>query len=140
MPLTSTKSLKFNEVVSYIEKLPLNSVRLIMDNYAKNHIVSLEDELNHLTMTDFQKRLETVGVNILCPVCKTRHFVKNGIRKHTQRYRCKLCNTQFTPFSKTILEKTKWHWDIWVKVLEMTINNYSLNRMQRVLEKDFGCM
>ena len=107
MPLASTKSLKFNEVVSYIEKLPLNSVRLIMDNYAKNHIVSLEDELNHLTMTDFQKRLETVGVNILCPVCKTRHFVKNGIRKHTQRYRCKLCNTQFTPFSKTILEKTK---------------------------------
>lgn len=58
----STKSLKFNEVVSYIGKLSLNSVRVIMDNYAKNHNVSFEAELNHLTMTDFQKRLEAVGV------------------------------------------------------------------------------
>lgn len=78
MSLASTKSLKFNEVVSYIEKLPLNSVRLIMDNYAKNHKVSLEDDLNHLTMTDFQKRLEAVGANILCPICKTRHYVKTA--------------------------------------------------------------
>lgn len=68
MPLTSSKSLKFNEVVSYIEKLLLNSVRLIIDNYAKNHKVSLDDDFSHLTMTDFQKRLEAVGVNILCPV------------------------------------------------------------------------
>jgi len=44
------------------------------------------------------------------------------------------------PVSKNILEKTKWHWDIWVKVLEMSINNYSLYRMQRVLEKDFECI
>ena len=132
--------MKFNEVVSYIEKLSLDSVRVIMDNYAKNHNVSFEAELNHLTMTDFQKRLEAVGVNVLCPVCKTNHFVKNGTRKHTQRYKCKLCGTQFTPFSKTILEKTKWSWEIWVKVLEMTINNYSLNKMQRVLEHDYHCI
>lgn len=130
--LGSTKPLKFNEIVSYIEKLSLNSVRVIMDNCAKNHNVSFEAELNHLTMTDFQKRLEAVGVNVLCPVCKTKHFVKNRTRNHTQRYKCKLCGTQFTPFSKTILEKTKWSWDIWDKILEMTINKYFLNEMQKI--------
>ncbi len=93
----STKSLKFNEVVSYIEKLSLDSVRVIMDNDAKKHNVSFEDELNHLIMTDFQKRLEAVEVNVLCPVCKIKHYVKNGTRNHTQRYKCKLCKTQFTP-------------------------------------------
>lgn len=44
-----------------------------------------------------------------------------------------------TSVFKTILEKTKWSWDIWVKVLEMAINNYSLNKVQRVLEHDYHC-
>lgn len=42
-------------------------------------------------------------------------------------------------FLGTILEKTRWHWDIWAKVLETTINNYSLSDMINVLEKDYGC-
>ncbi len=49
------------------------------------------------------------------------------------------CSTKFTHFTDTIFEKTHWHWDIWIKVLEMTLNNYSLQDMVNVLEKDYSC-
>ena len=82
-----------NDVVSYIEKLPYASFQKIINHYTKNHKVTFDNELNELTMNDFQKRLEALGINTSCPVCKSSKVVKNGTRKHTQRYRCKLCNT-----------------------------------------------
>lgn len=42
-------------------------------------------------------------------------------------------------FTNTILEKTKWHWDIWVKVLNMLINDTSILDMKETLEKDYSC-
>ncbi|WP_418884576.1 transposase, partial [Blautia hydrogenotrophica] len=54
-------------------------------------------------------------------------------------YCCKSCSVQFTVFSGTILERTRCHWDIWIKVLEMIINSYSLPDMINVLEKEYGC-
>ena len=42
-------------------------------------------------------------------------------------------------FTDTVLEKTKWHWDIWIKVLEITLNSYSLNDIKTVLVNDYGC-
>jgi hypothetical protein len=38
------------------------------------------------------------------------------------------------------LEKTKWHWDIWIAVLNMIINSFSLNQMQNLLVRDYGCI
>lgn len=92
-------------------------------------INSLESELNDL------------DINCTCSKCKSKIIVKNGKRPNgIQEYKCKECNTKFTKFTDTILEKTRWHWDIWIKVLKMSINNYSLKKMKNVLEKDFDCI
>ena len=38
------------------------------------------------------------------------------------------------------MEKTRWHWDVWIKVLELTLNNYSIEKIMNVLEKDYHCI
>ena len=60
-------------------------------------------------------------------------------KNNIQQFKCKEFNRRFTRFTDTILEKTRWHWDIWIKVLEMTINSYSIHDMINVLTKDYGC-
>ena len=47
---------------------------------------------------------------------------------------CNDCNSLFSLFTGTILEKTKWHWDIWIAVLNMTINSFSLKEMRSKLK------
>lgn len=87
-----------------------------------------------------ESKLNELNLNCQCPKCKLSIIVKNGKRPNgIQEYKCKDYKTKFTKFINTILEKTKWHWDIWVKVLEMTINNFSIKKMVNVLEKDYGC-
>jgi len=77
---------------------------------------------------------------VLVLKCNSSLKVKNGKRKNgIQEYKCKECGTKFTAFTNTILEKTRWHWDIWIKVLEMTINNLSIKKMVNILENDYGC-
>ena len=96
-----------------------------------------------LVTNSLETKLHNLKVNCTCPKCKSSIIVKNGKRPNgIQEYKCKDCGTKFTKFTKftnTILEKTRWHWDIWVKVLEMTINNFSIKKMVNVLERDYGC-
>ena len=93
-----------------------------------------------LVTNSLETKLHNLKVNCTCPKCKSSIIVKNGKRPNgIQEYKCKDCGTKFTKFTNTILEKTRWHWDIWVKVLEMTINNFSIKKMVNILEKDYGC-
>jgi len=80
-----------------------------------------------------------MGVNQHCPKCGPGKIVKNGKRNHIQRYKCMDCGTQFTLFTDTIMEKTKWDWNIWVEVMRLTLNNTSIAEMKHILAKDFGC-
>lgn len=96
--------------------------------------------MDMLVTLNLQDRLEKLGINSTCPKCKSAIKIKNGKRPNgIQEYKCRDCNTKFTLFTNTVLEKTRWHWDIWIKVLEMTLNNYSINRMVNVLENDYKC-
>jgi len=50
---------------------------------------------------------------VLVLKCNSSLKVKNGKRKNgIQEYKCKECGTKFTAFTNTILEKSRWHWDI----------------------------
>lgn len=135
MPKTK---ISFDELLEVLEKLPYKQFKEAVEYYSKYNKANFEEEMDALVSHNFQTRFEKLRINAACPKCGSINFVKNGKRKYTQRYRCNECNNRFTLFTDTILEKTKWHWDIWVKVLQMTINDFSILEIKNVLEKDYG--
>lgn len=133
------RQITFDEVLSFIDTLPYNKFKEVVEHYSDNNSTNFDTELEMLVSLNFQRRLENLGVNKECPNCSSTHIKKYGKRKYIQVFKCKECSTKFTLFTNTILEKTHWHWDIWIKVLEMTINSYSIDSMINVLEMDYGC-
>ncbi|MCB2358602.1 hypothetical protein [Clostridium estertheticum] len=101
--------------------------------------MNLKKEIDVIVTLNFQQRLEILKINSKCLRCNSQIIVKNGKENYVQRYRYKGCGKFFALFTNVVLEKTKWHWDIWIKVLKMTLNNYSLNVMKTVLVNDYGC-
>lgn len=134
------RELDFSEVLTYLEKFPYNRFREVVYHYASHTKTNFESELEDMVTLNFQQRLEKLQVNSSCTKCNSGNVVKNGKKKRIQRYKCNDCNSRFTLFTGTVLEKTKWHWDIWIAVLNMTINSFSLKKMENVLEKDYGCV
>lgn len=129
--------LKHGDVLKYIEKLPYATFKDVAIHYANNHSIDVNADLDNIITTDFQKRLEKLEINNVCPECGAKHIMKYGKRNQVQRYRCKKCNHQFSLFSNTILEKTKFHWDTWITVMELTLNGYSLNEIRHKLVEDY---
>ena len=136
----SKRELTFDEVLSYLEKLPYNRFKEAVNHYSIHTNANLEKEMDVMVTLNFQQRLEKLKINSICPCCNSQIIVKNGKRNYVQRYKCQECGKAFTLFTNTVLEKTKWHWDIWIKVLEMTLNSYSLKAMKTVLINDYGCI
>lgn len=134
------KKLTLDDILSAIDSLPYNDFRKVVKRYADATASDFESDMERISVIDFEKRLNKLGVNNCCPKCGSVAFNKVGKRNHIQVYRCKDCGSKLTAFTGTILEKTKWHWDIWIKVLEMTINSYSVQDMVTVLEQDYGCV
>jgi transposase-like protein len=133
------RQITFDEVLSFIISLPYIKFKEVVKQYTENNKTDFETDLEMMVSLNLQQRLEILGINKQCPKCGTLNIVKNGKKKYIQTYKCKECSTKFTLFTNTILEKTRWHWDIWIKVLEMTLNEYSIDSMINVLEKDYGC-
>lgn len=87
-----------------------------------------------------EQHLAALGVNNACPGCGSIAVVHNGVNNAgIQRLRCQDCGKSFTRFTGTLLEKSRFPWEVWVEVLRMTLNDDSLEDMQVRLERDFGC-
>ena len=129
-----------NEITDFLNTLSFNDFKNIVEQYSNKNNANFDTQMETMVTMSLQSRLNKLGVNCTCPKCNSSLKVKNGKRKNgIQEYKCKECGTKFTAFTNTILEKTRWHWDIWVKVLEMTINNLSIKKMINILENDYGC-
>ena len=131
--------INFEEVLEYVKTLPYSKFKEIVSNYSTSNKLNADSELVSFVISDLQLKLKSIGINSKCPKCDSSHIKKYGKRNNIQTYKCYDCNTKFTLFTNTLLEKTHWHWDIWVRVLEMTINNYSYPAMINVLEADYSC-
>ena len=117
------KKIKYEEVLNFLEQLPYDKFKTLVEHYAEHNKKDLADELDNMVVLNFQARLERLECNKFCPKCQDTHVVRNGKRPTgIQEYKCKSCGTKFTLFTGTILEKTKYHWDLWIKMLEMTLN------------------
>ena len=129
-----------NDLTNFLNTLSYNDFKNIVEQYSEKNNVNFDSQMETLVTNSLETKLHNLKVNCTCPKCKSSIIVKNGKRPNgIQEYKCKDCGTKFTKFTNTILEKTRWHWDIWIKVLEMTINNFSIKKMVNVLEKDYGC-
>ena len=135
------RQITLEEVTDFLLTLPYSDFKNVVNQYSNHTQSNFDQEMNILVKLNFQQRLERLGINSVCPKCQSSIIVKNGKRANgIQEFKCRSCNSKFTLFTNTILEKTHWHWDIWLKVLEMTLNNYSIERMLNVLVNDYDCI
>lgn len=137
MPIKATVT--FEELLEIIEKLPYKQFQKAIEHYSVHNKANFEKDLEALVSHNLQTRLLKLGINAVCPNCGSIKIIKYGNRHYTQRFKCNDCGITFTLLTNTILEKTKWHWDIWVKVLNMLINDTSILDMKETLEQDYSC-
>jgi transposase-like protein len=131
------KKLTFDDLQNKINKLSLNYILALLKSYSNANGVDLTSAKNQLITNDLQNRLTLNEINSVCPKCGSKYIVRYGRNGNTKRFRCNSCNKTFTLFTDTILEKTNYHWDIWVKVVEMTLNNIPMEHMRQVLIDDY---
>jgi len=118
-------SLSYDELVPYLKE------------YENKQKVKVLDQINTIRQTELQLKLEGLLPAPSCPNCGSTKTVKNGTAHHLQRYLCKKCNTTYTLTTGTFMESTNWTWNVWVKLLQMTINTVSLDKMIDTLEQDY---
>ena len=129
-------ALQYTSVCEYEDMQELNANFLSSKGLASSPkmppLITLQEELLQL-----QGRSHVPT----CPHCGHRHAVKNGTQKNSGLicFKCKHCGKKYTVFTGTVLENCHAPWYVLLKVLEMTINNCSINNMINALEKDYGC-
>lgn len=133
------KSLTMEELLKITDTLPYSKFKELIDHYSATNKTDFKGEIDAIVVASLEQRLLRLGINSRCPCCNSDNLIKRGKRNNIQVFQCKDCNKRFTLFTNTILEKSKWHWDIWIKVLEMTINGYPIQSMINVLTHDYGC-
>lgn len=122
----------------HLMKLSLEELTAYLKEYEKVRQVKVLDQINQMKQEEIQTKLEALSPVSACPSCNSDNFVKNGSRYGLQRYYCKNCKTTFSVTTDTFMEGTTWTWEVWVKLVQMTVNNYSLDAMLDTLEKDYN--
>ena len=122
----------------HLMKLSLEELTAYLKEYEKVRQVKVLDQINQMKQEEIQTKLEVLAPVSACPSCNSDNFVKNGSRYGLQRYYCKNCKTTFAITTDTFMEGTTWTWEVWVKLVQMTVNNYSLDEMLDTLEKDYN--
>lgn len=133
-----------DELSQILNNLSYLELKELVEKYSVKHNVSFQKEMDSIVIQSLEEKLLELEINTLCPDCDVVYrsksdIVKYGKRGSVQVFKCKKCGKKFTLFSGTILEKTKWHWDIWLKVLELVLNDYPIHAIQHVLINDLGC-
>lgn len=121
----------------YLYSLSVDEVKAYLKKYDTQNQTKVAEEFRAIKMNDIQQRLEALNIFTICPYCQSDRVYKNGHFHNTQRYICKDCKKSFSLFSGTFLEGTNWSWEVWVKLLQMTVNSVSFDKMVEILEKDF---
>lgn len=85
-----------------------------------------------------QDKLWSHGINSCCPYCGSENICNNGWNGDVRRLKCKDCGKMFSIFTGTMLEKSQFSWDGWVKMTSMHLNGYPMENMLNVLQLDYG--
>ena len=121
----------------HLMKLSLEELTAYLKEYEKVRQVKVLDQINQMKQEEIQTKLEVLAPVSACSSCNSDNFVKNGSKYGLQWYYCKNCKTTFDLTTDTFMEGTNWTWEVWVKLVQMTVNNFSLDEMEDTLEKDY---
>ncbi|MCL1794807.1 MAG: IS1595 family transposase [Oscillospiraceae bacterium] len=69
-----------------------------------------------------------------CPFCESCNWVKNGVAKGKQRYKCKRCGKGFGLTTGTIKFHSKITDDQWKKYIECMILSYSIRKTAKIVD------
>lgn len=120
-----------------LKEMSLSEVLDLLNTYSSDTGEDTKFIKSKLITNDLQNRLLNNEINTKCPYCNSEKIVKKGLQNNIHRFKCKDCNKYFTLFTNTILEKTKYHWDVWIAILQMTLNYISIDNMVNILRKDY---
>ena len=126
-----------SDIFKDTESLSYDDFLSVIKNYAAANGLDADKETARFFTLDIEERLRQIGVNSTCPKCGSENIVKRGKRGDVQRFLCKDCGKNFTLFTDTILEKTRYSWAVWVGLLWTTINNISLKDTLNIMEQDY---
>lgn len=133
-----SKKITNEDIQKKLNTLSLHEIMNMLNTYSKTTGTDTSTVKSKLVADDLQNRLIENKINCSCPTCNSLNIISFGKNGNVKRFKCKDCGKTFTLFTDTILEKTKYHWDIWVKVLEMTLNNIPMEHIQETLISDYG--
>ena len=113
----------------------------MLKQYNKKHTDVFKKEVAKLYATEIEKKLIENGIVCCCKNCGSINFTRRGKDSHNQRFICKDCNKDFTAVTGTFLQNSNLSWKAWVKIIEMTINGLSFEKMQNILDtgKEYDC-
>lgn len=128
-----------DDVLEYIKGLDYKKFSEIVKEYSAHTCREYNEEMRKLASSDLQDKLAALHINDRCPKCfGDKGVIKSGVRNEIQYYKCKHCGQYFTRFYGTILDKSHYHWDIWVQMMFMVLNDLSMVAMETILKNDFG--
>lgn len=131
---------QFRQIIQEVGTLTPAQFKELVQTYAKQGGQEAGRVWSGAVYSTSEQRLAALGINRACPGCGSVAVVQNGLTESgVQRFRCQDCGRSFTRFTGTLLEKSRFPWEVWVTVLKMTLNDDSLADMKTVLEQDFSC-
>lgn len=130
----------FEKLLESVGDLSLEQFKELTRHYAAKNKIPERTVWGNTVYTESEKHLIRAGVNDCCPECGSISIEADKENKSgIQSYLCKDCNYRFTRFTGTLLERTRYPWDVWVEVLRMVLNDDSIEKTKVRLTKDFGC-
>lgn len=107
--------------------------------YAGGSGTSDKREWDKAVYVGLEQYLAELKVNRACPACGSVAVVSDGFTEAgVQQFKCTDCGAGFTRFYHTLLERSRFPWEVWVEALRMTLNGDSIKDMQSRLVYDFG--
>lgn len=94
----------------------------------------LENKLEELLLEDLFAKAKDKG----CPHCQNGKVIKYGNYKNVQRYMCKICGRTFSKRTFTPFYYSKKSPSLWVKYIELMIENNTLKECSEKLDIDLG--
>lgn len=133
-----SNNLNYDKLQNQINKLPLNDMLTLINGYSDANRVNMSKIKHSLILNDFQQKLIDNKVNSTCPYCGSSIIVRNGVKNDMIMFKCKDCNRNFNLFTNTILEKTRFSWDVWVSLLHMMLKHQSNKSIKYNLICDYN--
>jgi len=89
---------------------------------------------------ELEGHLIDIGVNKTCPFCGCEMINHDGYSKAgIESLECTACGKHFTHFTGTMLERSRYPWVVWVKILCDMLNDIPIADSKSHLEADFAC-